>query len=128
MEWKVPVHRDEKFMGVHKPRLMDVGEGKSDWKSSALKDVERQREKSGNRKGIEEHGGVRSTVSMNRLNKGLAEGVGNCSNVSKTIDNQGLEGWGGNFSNASKKIEKPGLEEGGGIFSNVSTAIEKQGL
>ena len=26
-EWKLPLHFDEKFMGVHKPRLMGGGKG-----------------------------------------------------------------------------------------------------
>ena len=31
-KWKLSVHRERNFMGVHKPRLMDVSEGKSGWK------------------------------------------------------------------------------------------------
>ena len=40
-------------MGVHKPILMDEGEGKSGLRGFYLKDIEIQQEKSGERKGIE---------------------------------------------------------------------------
>ena len=40
IECKVPMHRERKFMGVHKPKLMNGGEGKSGSKGSVLKDIE----------------------------------------------------------------------------------------
>ena len=70
-EWKVPVHCEGSFLGVHKPILMDGGEGKRGYKGCVFKDIERQREKSGKRKGIEENGGVISPTSMTGLKQGL---------------------------------------------------------
>ena len=96
MEWKVPVNREGKFMSVHKPRLVYGGEGKTGRKGCYLKDIERQREKIGKSKVIEENGGVSSPTSMTWSRQGLVEGGGNRSNVSKTIEKQGLEGGVGN--------------------------------
>ena len=74
MEWKVPVHRDEKFMGVHKPRLMGGTEGKISRKGCVFKDIEYQWEKSGKMKGIEENEGVISPTSMTWSKQGLEGG------------------------------------------------------
>ena len=102
-ELKVPVIHGGKFMGIHKPSLMDRGEGKSGKKSCIFKDVERQQENSGKRKGIEENGGVISPVSMTRSEKILKEGVGNHPNTSKTIEKQDLEG--GGFTTCTQKCK-----------------------
>ena len=90
-EWKVSVNRYGKFMGVHKLGLMGGGQDKRGHKFFVFKNVGRQWDKSGKRKGIKENGGVRSPASMTRSKEGLAEGVGNFSNVSKTTDKKGLD-------------------------------------
>ena len=95
-----------------------------------FKYVERQQQKSVNRRGIEEKGGVSSPASMTRSKQGLVEGIVNIYNVSKIIENKCIGGGGGvgNRSNASKTIDNLFLQKAGRSHSNVLMSIEKQAL
>ena len=55
-----------------------------------LKDIERHREKSLKRKGIEENRGDISPTSMTRLKQGLVEGGGNSFNVLRPLRSKAL--------------------------------------
>ena len=90
-------------MGLHRPMMMNGGEGKKLKKCCVVEDIERQREI--------------------RVNDGLRENEGDNSPMSKTSSKQGSEEKWGDHSNVYKTIVKQGIEGSLGYCANGSIGV-----